>query len=339
MKRTFKSLLAAAALAFIGLGSLLAASPAEAGTWIGPISEGSHNNCYGFSGSTWPESPNATRYIYCGTTPPNSNSNLQNSLDAFYSMPGSFAKGVLSTGSYKVVYTESFDDYCKVNNFNPCSAHYTSAVGLFGITGWNSNFTQQLTFLLQEIPSGVNGGYIQNPIMAHTTLHEAGHAYDALQGSGSGANDELSQKLFLGTPSWNTVTFLGELGTDKAWWGWNRPGFWNSYAANTQYERYFHDSKSFNFREMFAEIFAMGASGSKWNPAASPFTPSYYSVPSTLDPEAIRNTQDIQNGLICAEVYVWTHMNNGTVSSYDYGLYGLGNRCFPSNDLNHHIGG
>lgn len=75
MKRTFKSLLAAAGLTFIGLGSLLTATPAQSAVSVAPVRVGAPGfeiTCYSRFGDqpNWPDdgvNADNAHYIYCGS--------------------------------------------------------------------------------------------------------------------------------------------------------------------------------------------------------------------------------------------------------------------------------
>ncbi len=67
MKRTFRTILAAAGLAFIGLGSLLTAPPAQA-AYVAPYVP-SGCTTYTKAGFAYPMAPSAPQYVYCGSNP------------------------------------------------------------------------------------------------------------------------------------------------------------------------------------------------------------------------------------------------------------------------------
>lgn len=90
MKRTIKSILAAVGLAFIGLGSLLTATPAQAAYLAPYVPPGC--TLYVIPLYPYPYTPGAGQYVYCGNTP---TTYLATAGDAFMNLPFSAGSSLL----------------------------------------------------------------------------------------------------------------------------------------------------------------------------------------------------------------------------------------------------
>lgn len=217
MKRTFKSLLAAAALAFVGLGSLLTATPAHAVV-----------TCSNASGTGYPYvGSNGQSYAkLCFSDTGNRRGDVFNSIKNLPAVPKQKleAAGTIffffDTRADAVAYFNATAPYNWMGVNTGGFAAPTSRCGNTGfyyILGAIYNVTMVYNNCTLDQTPGVPSTQLLNPAIKRTTLHEAGHAFDnaitALNGSATGFPSKRAgflslysgDKLVLTPSTWNTT--------------------------------------------------------------------------------------------------------------------------------------
>ncbi|MDR3613063.1 MAG: hypothetical protein P4L53_05835 [Candidatus Obscuribacterales bacterium] len=343
----------------LALTSLAFAAPAQAYVWSAKFTYAPVG--HGGSGLTIPGNPNCytlvvangarqipavANFIYCGSiTPPASNSNLNAVLGAYSAgMSSAAANTLVNVAQYQVVYFETLNDYCLTitysvgpNQPRTFAQQCTDAVTYIRNEAGKNTTGPGLTSTTQLYQAASTGAYpasAQVTNLPHVALHEAGHAFDWARGDGT---LYLSQQNQVAN---GPLVYFGALVADYVRLGGCASGIWLSNTQNYYYSYYFHCANTNgvqnDFEDLFAEEFAMGASGSLWQTS-----PPYESVPSTIDTSAIAPTSAPQ-GTACANLYVWYYMNYlQPPTASTYASYGLTGTCtgLGGTGLNAHTGG
>jgi hypothetical protein len=198
MKRTFKTLLAAAALAFVGLGSLLTATPAQAA--IVCDEQGPNSSTYPLDGAGA-----ATSHAYrCKNTANGakpSDARTQDLFNSLASMPANVRNQLKSKNvnyyyfnnrSEAITYfnsTAPFNDQVNYESITP----FAQSTSRCGATGYATNRFTGVPLIAVAIYDNCNYDqntnpslYVQNPSVRKTGFHESGHAFDFSFGLGGG---------------------------------------------------------------------------------------------------------------------------------------------------------
>jgi hypothetical protein len=217
MKRTFKSLLAAAALAFIGLGSLLTATPAQA---VVTCQKPSGPAGYPY---TKQDGSVGDFALYCFSDP---NNHRKTVFDAVHALDPD-VKLMMQNASVKIFFFQTRAD--AVDYFNNTFPYNTLGGGGFaGPTTMcgNTGFSYILgvrtiasmaydTCRLDQNTAAQPAQDLANPELARTIVHESGHAFSAV--ISNGATPKASSTAFTtlfnydrqqmsSPPGWSTKT-------------------------------------------------------------------------------------------------------------------------------------
>jgi hypothetical protein len=305
-------------------------------------------NCYTLATSgTARQIPAVVNFIYCGSiTPPGSNSGLIAVLNSYSAgMSNAAANVLVNTAQYQVVYYETLNDWCLTTAYSnngqtlaqQCAVAVSTIYNQGGRTDYGKQNLTASSVIYQQTASGP-GVFAQNTILAHTALHEAGHAFDWARGD---TILPLSQQNQL--PG-GVVAYFGALNIDYIRLGQcpisPLTSIWKTDLA-AYGNVYFHcpapSGQHNDYREIFAEEFAMGASGSLWQN-----TPIYQSYPTTLDTVGLASLGATQNGTACANLWVWYYMNYLQAPTLTtYAAYYLTGTCtgLPGSGFNYNAGG
>lgn len=215
MKRTFKSLLAAAALAFVGLGSLLISTPAHA------VPTCVLKN----TGTLYPTA--TANAWWCGPT----NVNRENAVwNAVSSLPLG-VRNKLQSRNVDVYYfknrAEGNDYFANTAPFNNSawSGNY-QAYGRCGNTNYSTQLRKLVVSIYDDCTIGTNPP-TPNLSLQRGTLHEMGHAYDYAIGDAHGGSDtDVVDYRPSHRPGFTTL-----LNTDRNQY---TPFNWSTYSAQSK---------------------------------------------------------------------------------------------------------
>ena len=179
MKRTFKSLLAAAALSFVGLGSLLTATPASATVTCTLKNTGTRY-------------PTATSNAWlCGPTNPNRENSVWNAVS---NLPLG-VRNKLQSRNVDVYYfnnrTEANDYFANTAPFNNINwfGQYALSSGRCGDTNYSPVLRKIVVAIYDNCTFGSNPP-TPHPSLQRGTTHEMGHAYDYAIGDEMGTTEQ-----------------------------------------------------------------------------------------------------------------------------------------------------
>ncbi len=239
MKRTFKSLLAAAGLVFIGLGSLLMANSANAAPPI-CFEQGVNLNNYPLDGNGVAGATHAYRCNNATTGVKPSDARNNELFVNLQALPAN-VKAILKSRNVKFYF---FNNRTEANDYFNSTAPYSgqpdgvfaSSTARCAQTGYKPNYDifgnpagQDIVVAIYDVcTTTLVAGPYQNPDLKRVPYHEAGHAFDFAL-----ASQKSSQR---GTPTSGSAGFLSFFSSDKAKL---TPANWSTGSpAMTQSQRY-----------------------------------------------------------------------------------------------------
>lgn len=212
MTKTFKSLLAAAALAFIGLGSLLIAPPAQAS--IICDEQGTTGTTFPLDGVDGPNGPIISHAFRCKNTVTGVKPTDARTSDLFTSLASTAipnnVRAHLKSWNVRYFY---FNNRTEANQYFQITAPYSTATIITPFVSTTSRCAQT-GYALNTATSPVTRVYavaiydncnydnlnpqlvVQNPSVRRTAFHETGHVFDFTLAPSAGSNVPSSRSGF-----------------------------------------------------------------------------------------------------------------------------------------------